>query len=303
MIPTQCPRNKRRRVIDMTLINNELAILELRLNELWNVVDFFFIVESTVPFKPDAAPKRLYLTDHWRDFSKFHSKMILHVIPPNISQHTGAKVDKKDYGKNFGIRTAQREEMWRVMKEKLYPGEEDLIIGADLDEIPRPSVLEKLACDPPGVLPKTPICLQTKDSFYYYNYKCHIKFEWKDRPKVLHRHDDQESTCRTHIVNGSTHCSSCFSSLADYHIKSISNAEPIQHDDMQTNNASVIERVQNCRDFWLRSRLDSKMELRDSVDLGSVPLIVTRHPERWPHLMGKGPLYEDVTPENQSWTH
>lgn len=35
------------------------------------------------------------------------------------------------------------------------------------------------------------------------------------------------------------------------------------------------------------------MDLRGSVDYGSIPLIVSKHPERWPHLLGKGPLYED----------
>lgn len=35
------------------------------------------------------------------------------------------------------------------------------------------------------------------------------------------------------------------------------------------------------------------MDLRGSVDYGSIPLIVSKHPERWPYLLGKGPLYED----------
>ena len=109
-IPTQCPRKKRRRVIDMTLVNSELSSLELRLNELWNVVDIFFIAESTVPFKPSAPSKPLHLTNHWDDFERFHSKMVLYVIPPEISRGTGAKVDLVDFRPNFKVQVRLSQE-------------------------------------------------------------------------------------------------------------------------------------------------------------------------------------------------
>lgn len=294
-ISAQCPQRKRRRVIDMTLINNELSSLELRLNELWNVVDTFFIVESTIPFKPGALPKPLHLTNHWKDFAKFHSKMVLHVIPPERSQRTGGEVSLgEDWRLNFKIQEAQRDEMWRILKSKLNPREEDLIIKADLDEIPRPSAIEELACSPRGMLPDTPICLETLNSFYYYNFKCHIKFEWTGSPQVLtySKSWNPYHKCMTSIANASIHCSSCFASLDDYLIKSISNSEPIRNPLLQTNNASIIDRVRTCKDFWLRPTEDANMELRESVDLGSIPMIVSKHPERWSHLMGKGPFYD-----------
>ena len=33
------------------------------------------------------------------------------------------------------------------------------------------------------------------------------------------------------------------------------------------------------------------MELQESVDLRNIPVIVSTHPEQWPHLLGNGPLY------------
>mmetsp|Transcript_29172 Transcript_29172/g.53804 ORF Transcript_29172/g.53804 Transcript_29172/m.53804 type:complete len:610 (-) Transcript_29172:287-2116(-) len=308
-IPTQCPRKKRRRVIDMTLVNSELSSLELRMNELWNVVDIFFIAESTVPFKPGAPSKSLHLTNHWVDFERFHSKMVLYVIPPEISRGTGAKVDLIDFRPNFKVQEAQRDDLWRHLKQKLNPHEDDLIIKADLDEIPRPSVIEKLACDPPGMLPRTPICLETKDSFYYYNYRCHIKNEWTGSPTILSSSEFESQRpsrpyyqlpCKTRIKNASIHCSSCFGSLDEFHAKSISNSEPIRNAALQTNNASILERVRSCKDFWLRTNEDETMELRPSVDAGSIPLIVSKHPERWPHLMGEGPLYETMHSDEQA---
>lgn len=302
-LPSQCSQKHRRKVIDMTLINNELSSLEIRLNELWNVVDVFFIAESAVPFKPGASNKPLHLTNNWDHFEKFHEKMVLYVIPEEISRGTGAAVDLVDFRPNFKVQEAQRDDLWRHLQLKLKPAEDDLIIKADLDEIPRPHVIEKLACDPPGKLQRTPICLNTKDSFYYYNYRCHIKFEWTVAP-VIHRYGDIKNSrdarsyyklpCKTSITNASIHCSSCFGSLDDYHIKSMSNSEPIRNPLLQTNNASILERVRSCKDFWLRTHLDEKMELRSSVDFGSIPLILGKHPERWPHLLAEGPLYESM---------
>ncbi|KAL3822645.1 hypothetical protein ACHAXA_001798 [Cyclostephanos tholiformis] len=298
-MPTECARTNRRRVIDMTLINNDLSILEIRLNELWNFVDVFFIAESTVPFKPDAKSKPLYLTTHWEDFRKFHSKMVLYVIPPEISEGTGARVDLVDFRPNFKIQTAQREEVWRKMKERLNPTRDDLIIIADTDEIPRPGAIEKLACAPPTKLPRTPICLESGvGGFYYYNYLCHIKTNWNVKPLIVQSNWKSSMPVRTRLTNTSTHCSSCFGSLDEYHIKSVSNSEPTR-DPLQTNNASILERIRGCKDFWLRPTQDKTMELRETVDSHNIPIIVTAHPERWPHLVGKGPLY-DSTHDNDS---
>ena len=293
-INSQCsPFQKRRRVIDMIFVNFELSSLELRLNELWNVVDVFLIAESTIPWKPDGKPKPTYLTNHWMDFAKFHSKMKLVVIPPEVSQGTGARVDLNDWKPNFNTQSAQRYALWTHMKSMLT-SPEDLVIFGDFDEIPRPDIIEKLACQKEINDNVFPICLETKDSFYYYNFKCHIKFEWKGSPRILHNKHGlsamPETACKSRIVNGSTHCSSCFGTMEEYISKSVSNSEPIRNP-LQTNNASIIERVQSCKDFWMREHLDKEMELRESVDHGGIPMIVSKHPERWTHMLGEGPLY------------
>ena len=161
-VPSRCTQDKRRRIVDVTMINMELSLLELRLNELWNVVDIFFIMETTIPFKPGAPLKKLHLTNHWKDFSKFHSKIQLLVLDKNVSD--GAA------NGTFSIQIQQRDELWRKVKEKLNPGEEDLFIWADLDEIPRPHEVEKLACAQNGTLPETPICLKTSKGNFTINY-------------------------------------------------------------------------------------------------------------------------------------
>ena len=135
----------------MTLINNELPSLELRLNELWNVVDVFHVSESVVPFKPDAPDKPLHLTERWDDFARFHGKMVLHVIPEEVGRGVaGSRVDLVDWRANFKVQERQRESMWAHLVEALNVTDEDLIIKADLDELPRPGVVEELACNVPS---------------------------------------------------------------------------------------------------------------------------------------------------------
>lgn len=130
----------------------------------------------------------------------------------------------------------------------------------------------------------------------YFNYRCHIKTEWNGSPMIFQTKNVNYSPyyqlpCMTQLTSASTHCSSCFGSLDDYRIKSISNSEPIRNP-LQTNNASILERVRSCKDFWLRTDLDKTMELLTSVDMEIIPKIVSTYPQRWPHLLGKGPLYD-----------
>ena len=262
----------------------ELSTLELRLNELWNVVDVFYIMETTVRFRPSSPPKPLYLTDNWPRFQKFHSKIILEVLPPEASQ--GANNNTF-----FGIEAWQRRVHWNLLKDKIKLNVDDLIIYSDMDELPRPDEIEKLACK--VNLPRTPICLETKDSFYYYNFLCHIKNEWVNRPRIVHYADGfpNEQRCATKIKNGSTHCSSCFPAIEEYEAKANSNSDPER---MVTNRESILKTVRGCKDFWLRKNLDKTMELRETIDFQNIPLTVSKHPDKWPHYLGKGPLYEDI---------
>ena len=282
-------QHKRRRVIDITWVNRELPSLELRLNELWNVVDIFFLSESTIswkaePFKNQTVkPKPLAVSDNIQNFEKFQSKMAINVVPPEVSYNT-------KYDGPYAIEMAQRDYEWDALVRMVNPQPDDLLIFADLDEIPRPDIIERMACDDSNVVPS---CLHTQASFYYYNYKCHIKVEWTRRPRVIAFRDGRNARCRKTIPNASTHCSSCFGTLDLVKTKILSNADPMEDTPEQLNNASILDRVRNCKDVYLRKDQNPKMDLRESVDYDKIPLIVAKHPERWPYLLGRGPLYED----------
>jgi beta-1,4-mannosyl-glycoprotein beta-1,4-N-acetylglucosaminyltransferase len=296
-ITPQCPRNStRRKVIDVIWVNSELPSLELRLNELWNVVDIFFINESTIswkaiPFKNEPIePKTLYVTEHMADFEKFKSKMVVNVIPPEVSQQT-------TYSGSYAIEMAQRDQVWPGIQRLLDLQPQDLLMFADLDEIPRTDIIEELACNTNELqLPATPICLTTQQGFFYYNYKCRIRNEWTIRPRIVRYQDGEpsrEARCRTNIPDGSTHCSSCFGTLDFVRTKILSNADVLPDNPEMLDTDSILDRVRNCKDVYLRKQLDRTMEFLEEADFSKVPKIVAKYPERWGYLLGKGPLYED----------
>jgi beta-1,4-mannosyl-glycoprotein beta-1,4-N-acetylglucosaminyltransferase len=62
------------RVIDAILMSNELDLLEIRLNELDSVVDYFFIVESNATFT--GLPKETYFAKNRSRFANFEHKIV-----------------------------------------------------------------------------------------------------------------------------------------------------------------------------------------------------------------------------------
>lgn len=144
------------KVIDSFLFNNELDLLEIRLNYLSPYVDYFIITEADETF--GGAPKQLNYLNNIQRYKKFHSKIIYNIIrkiPKDFSNFN--KPDKRftDYylsypHKHFGkplinqLKQFQREVYQRDSQingicKIAMPS--DLLILGDLDEIPNHRVL------------------------------------------------------------------------------------------------------------------------------------------------------------------
>jgi beta-1,4-mannosyl-glycoprotein beta-1,4-N-acetylglucosaminyltransferase len=65
------------KVLDAVLMSNELDLLEIRMNELDSVVDYFLIVESNATFT--GLPKETYFAQNRDRFSKFQHKIVYHL--------------------------------------------------------------------------------------------------------------------------------------------------------------------------------------------------------------------------------
>lgn len=61
-------------VLDAILMSSELDLLEIRMNELNGVVDYFFIIESNATFT--GLPKETYFAFNRERFARFENKIV-----------------------------------------------------------------------------------------------------------------------------------------------------------------------------------------------------------------------------------
>jgi FkbM family methyltransferase len=124
------------KVYDCFTFFNELDLLELRLEELYNTVDYFVIAEATSTHSGKDKP--LYLKDNWDRYAKYHDK-IRHIIVDDMPRDADPWKDE-NYQRNAlasGFQDAKPE---------------DLILISDLDEIPRADIVEGVRDDENGYM-------------------------------------------------------------------------------------------------------------------------------------------------------
>jgi beta-1,4-mannosyl-glycoprotein beta-1,4-N-acetylglucosaminyltransferase len=119
--------NGKPKVFDTLLFFNEFEILELRLNELFDVVDFFVILESNKTFT--GKPKPFYFDENQQRFAKYSKKII------NI------KLEVPDELKlsAWDMEAYQRDTIFTTLQSlvaKNIVSNTDVIILSDVDEIP-----------------------------------------------------------------------------------------------------------------------------------------------------------------------
>lgn len=137
---------------------NELDLLEIRLNTLYDVVDYFVIVEASVTHSGQDKP--FYYEEHKERYSKFADKIIHYKVfdtPTkfdNLTTDDDVELNKifhyinrqtnrfnirtqPDYGRDF----FQKECIRRAITEC---DDDDIIIYSDLDEIPNPEIIKNL---------------------------------------------------------------------------------------------------------------------------------------------------------------
>jgi beta-1,4-mannosyl-glycoprotein beta-1,4-N-acetylglucosaminyltransferase len=137
------------KIYDCFTFFNELDLLEIRLNELDDVVDYFVLVESTRSFQNNQKPCN-YLNNLDR-FKKFNDKIIRLEVPENMF--------------NDNIR-ANEENCWNYIINGLSDVDnDDIIMVGALDEIPEKHILKNIINDNQ----QYPICIFMKLYYYYLN--------------------------------------------------------------------------------------------------------------------------------------
>jgi len=145
-------------LIDVFLFCKEFDILEIRLQELSEIVDKFVLVEAGHTFSDKSKP---YYWDTCKDerFDIFRKK-ILSIKIPNSYHNTLSDVNRKD---THWIERVDRNYAMGYLKKIIKP--EDIILLADVDEIPSKEYLTSIK----ETNDVKPINIKTKLFRYYLN--------------------------------------------------------------------------------------------------------------------------------------
>ena len=143
------------KIYDCFTFFNELEILEIRLNELWDVVDRFVIVEATQTHQ--FKPKPLYFKENMGRFEKFLSK-ITHIVTEFPEHIQKLDIDGMPPGENWALERYQRDEIMRGLQGCKN---NDIIIISDADEVPSAEAVKSYR-------PEMGLCYLGMKLFCYY---------------------------------------------------------------------------------------------------------------------------------------
>jgi beta-1,4-mannosyl-glycoprotein beta-1,4-N-acetylglucosaminyltransferase len=144
--PERLP-DRKQRIYDCFMFNDELDVLDIRFAELGSLVDYFVIVESHLTHS--GKPKPLYFKDNETRYAKYADK-IRHIVFDDMPQTDNA----------WHRESHQRD----ACAQGLYDAKDyDIIISGDADEIPKKEVLAAYNTKQ-GV-----VAVETKYYFYFLN--------------------------------------------------------------------------------------------------------------------------------------
>ena len=106
-------------IYDCFTFFNELEILKIRLNEMYDAVDYFVLVESEETFR--GAPKPLFFYENKNAFTRYKDK-IIHIIVKG----------KFETGSPWAREAFQRNQIMRGLENCK---KNDIILISDVDEI------------------------------------------------------------------------------------------------------------------------------------------------------------------------
>ena len=127
------------KIIDSFIFYNEIDLLYYRLSILDEYVDKFILVESTYTFTGHSKP--LFYLENKNKFDKFNDK-IIHIVVndmpykyPNINYNLNHQWQNEYHQRNCIKRGIDS------LINQNFLNDEDIILTADVDEIPNPNIL------------------------------------------------------------------------------------------------------------------------------------------------------------------
>ena len=171
------------KIVDAFIFYNEIQLLLYRFHILYEIVDFFIIIESTHSFNGQSKP--LYFNQNKHLFDIFKDKIIYFVV--NDFPYIYPNIDISNYNENeFFQRNAIQKGVLDLNLE-----EDDCIIISDIQEIPNPDILLKIK--------KNEITLFSKKSLqmdvYFYTLRNKVANDWVFAKIISYKEYKKYSHC------------------------------------------------------------------------------------------------------------
>ena len=150
-------------VYDCFTFFNELDLLEIRLNYLNDVVDYFVLVEADKTHS--GEPKPYYYEENKERFKEFHHK-IIHI--KKMLDTDGLTFEKsifENMDKKNDFWKLENEQRDAIMEGLIDAKDNDVILIGDLDEIPKKEIISEYI----KKIKKTQKTLMMKNYMYYLN--------------------------------------------------------------------------------------------------------------------------------------
>lgn len=238
------------KIIDAFIFYNELDMLHYRFSTLYDIVDYFIIVESTRTFSGKEKP--LFYKNNIERFSKYSDKIIHIVVDDFINYPNLQECWQNEYTQRNAI-----DRGIQILEENNVLIHDDLIIIGDVDELPDDETLsiikkENLLFDYANLI----------QDFYYYNLTCKNEDKWFLAKITSYRHyiENLERTsqrCRIqhaecHIQRGGWHLS--YFGDAEFIQNKINNFSHQEfNQDIYTNLENIEDKIKKNVDLFSRS--------------------------------------------------
>jgi hypothetical protein len=134
------PRRRAPFMVDLIPMSLEFDLLELRLMQLFDLVDRFIVVEA--PRSYGGARKPLYLNRNRSRFERFASKLVYVQLPEAAIGGVYARAVRA--GSGYAGDVAMHVAMWKALRESIELTADTIVISSDLDEIPSRALVQLL---------------------------------------------------------------------------------------------------------------------------------------------------------------
>ena len=162
------------KIVDCFMFYNELDVLEIRLKELYDVVDAFVIVEATHTHNVmNPKEKPLYYLENKARFEKYNDK-IVHVVT-NFKENYPFAVHIKGVHDSW-FREIYQRECIRYGLQALSLDDSDIILVSDVDEIPKRDIVAGFRRFEPRI--RQGITYSLEMSLYYYSIEYTTPRKW-----------------------------------------------------------------------------------------------------------------------------